>query len=1471
MESINSSSNIKPPDEQELPSDTNRSRHQIENFVSGLPISALLNNDDFVEERQVPTFSSSSSLQGFPAPVSSTDQTASQTTQMVNEAFRAKAGSLDFEGLLQSDSMATLGRESVNQSRFDFSSSSDTDLVDSKTLTATAPNEQQDDDVELEEVVEEGSPLFKFAILGEKQTVPSFLNKAPGVRTDSETKKKNPPAGNNGQVTATEAVQSSKRTQNSSRSGTALESSSVRDAVPKQSSTGGSSFNFGGMAQASWQSSLELEDTPRFDIGTNFNVAPFTTTTNQKGAADANHEDVVGTETAPFSFDTRHEHKTPPFLNKTLLPEIHVEKNKPAANNSGVNALEAFEGSARTKRAAEIASFTGSTSLPDGTSQVGSSALDFGKYAQRITDFKSEFKVAENVLDQPQKPEILNRGPLSLGSFMGGNSNSADDISTVTSLVQTAIQQLGQGHAGTQHVGSVEAKVSNSGPPPLFFGRFPSEVNNTVDKKLSTPTEHANSSESTVNRTDLSMNSVKGSHAEKLPSLPAFGITAERDLQGTSRLSHPARRHDDIGIDHARIDWEASSTTEPNDWMDEFDVVESTTGLLTFNIANDDAGQFGVRAGEVAPRNNNDDVDHPIEFNRGSLNVMPAARAPGISLSGNHEKSVFDSDDEACEFVHKTTRPNPVSTVAAGLDLPKLNFASSHPGAGNSTTLNQFRSDSIGDLSSPPNMGNTNTNEGLAASPESAEAESSLLREPNFESMSVADPKMQKGLAIVKPRRRRAPAATIVLPQRQPPTLPWLLEARSSTEECDSDTGSEGSGRAPANANTKRRRSTFGESRRKMAAPMSKTEDEAETTNIDAAPQKSLAQRALERKRERILPGTNALSNVEIQDGFVAAFAGFCALMPVRQDVQNSSDVHCNTFEDKVTVTDLSRRNTAEVGGHGGLDAYECQRWDPFCSSTSWKSRHLQQTTLPEETGSDFYVNPLYTEAGNVLAACNEADTFIGAAGRGNDRTEYLSLRPVSHVKDLRVVQVCAGLYHSMVLTEEGNVFGWGAKDLYQTAFSLTKFAERYPRLAKVVAIQEKWRNADAASAMAMAASDRPTVDCTAFPFQVTGLDDVEVRELACGDCCSFALSKFGNVYGCGAFIGLLDPSITGFKTIDLSPASTHFTQVLGLKRIERIWCRFNTMVARRDKKRLFSMGRPEHGQLGRAVQGLDCLEPQEVKIAQLGLGDIVDVAIGETHTVVLGEIKVGVYLDKVETFNSHNYDAPDVYTPTFSHTFIKGSAGERHTTCIDSLGRAYCFGDNYEAQHAQGSIVCNKVTDHTPKYIPGLDNVKEIISGSRFSVALTNESRDNVKIWGMTNLAEALKFPGDPEPDEVVTSPMRCCLKGARAIQIAAGSSYNSHLLVLADPTTIANFKKSGATGNDTKMECLEGNHIEDREESKEKLQDEEGFKSKWKSFCERTRSQWKNACQRTKTSLNQVKAKFLSRLCPKRAGGSN
>ncbi|CAM6090961.1 unnamed protein product [Calypogeia fissa] len=221
-----------------------------------------------------------------------------------------------------------------------------------------------------------------------------------------------------------------------------------------------------------------------------------------------------------------------------------------------------------------------------------------------------------------------------------------------------------------------------------------------------------------------------------------------------------------------------------------------------------------------------------------------------------------------------------------------------------------------------------------------------------------------------------------------------------------------------------------------------------------------------------------------------------------------------------------------------------------------------------------------YAWGGNEYGQCAEE-----AEGRDGKKLKRDIPVPQRCAPRLRVKQVAAGGTHSVVLTQEGQVWSWGQPwppgDIKQIATPVRVQGLKDVRLIGVGAFHnlallesgQVWAWGNNEYGQLGIGDTQPR----ALPVLVKKLVGLNLVDIAAGGWHSMALTTSGEVYGWGRG----EHGRLGFdedKSSKLVPAQI---QLLAHETIIQISCGGTHSVALTDDGRMFSFGRGDHGRLG--------------------------------------------------------------------------------------------------------------------------------------------------------------------------------------------------------------------------------------------------------------------------------------------------
>ncbi|OWM73833.1 RCC1 domain-containing protein RUG3, mitochondrial isoform X1 [Punica granatum] len=276
-----------------------------------------------------------------------------------------------------------------------------------------------------------------------------------------------------------------------------------------------------------------------------------------------------------------------------------------------------------------------------------------------------------------------------------------------------------------------------------------------------------------------------------------------------------------------------------------------------------------------------------------------------------------------------------------------------------------------------------------------------------------------------------------------------------------------------------------------------------------------------------------------------------------------------------VALTSAGQVFTWGYGGFGALGHSVYHReLLPRLVEGSWDGAIWHIATSGTHTAAVTQSGELYTWGRE------EGDGRLGLGpGRGPDQTGGLSIPSKVKALPVAVVSVSCGGFFTMALTEEGQVWNWGANANYELG-----------RGNKVGGWQ---------------------------PKPIPSLENVRISQIASGGYHSLALTDDGNVlsWGHGGHGQLGHCSIQSQK-------EPQVIETLANERVISIACGGSSSAAVTDKGKLYMWGNGKDAQLG--VPGLAELQPcpKEVKflVEDDGLEphNVLSVAIGASHTLCL-------------------------------------------------------------------------------------------------------------------------------------------------------------------------------------------------------------------------------------------------------------
>lgn len=330
-----------------------------------------------------------------------------------------------------------------------------------------------------------------------------------------------------------------------------------------------------------------------------------------------------------------------------------------------------------------------------------------------------------------------------------------------------------------------------------------------------------------------------------------------------------------------------------------------------------------------------------------------------------------------------------------------------------------------------------------------------------------------------------------------------------------------------------------------------------------------------------------------------------------------------------------------------------------------------------------------------------ESDKEIWGFGSNNFNQlgdcEKSTLSPVRLFRSLRnIKKLACGNNYTMMLTEEGHVYGVGKNTYYQIGADETYLPNQTPH----------W---------------------------VESLKDKHIIQIACGEEHTICVSNEGKVYGFGRNNYY---QLGNIKHLSQQP---HVITSLDQYKVKDAFCGSVFTIIQTHEDILVGFGQNNVGQIGYSE-----LTQQHFPrvIRELRHVDIASVSCGSSHTMVLartGELfafgsnesgQLGIPLASKATYQPTVVDF-------FRHTPIaKVVCGSYFTMVCCQDGTVYAFGQNNNGQLGIG----NTVTKCVPNLVELDVNVVEIGCGFNYAILLSDEGHAFRTGQGTLNLSPSLK-----------------------------------------------------------------------------------------------------------------------------------
>ena len=361
---------------------------------------------------------------------------------------------------------------------------------------------------------------------------------------------------------------------------------------------------------------------------------------------------------------------------------------------------------------------------------------------------------------------------------------------------------------------------------------------------------------------------------------------------------------------------------------------------------------------------------------------------------------------------------------------------------------------------------------------------------------------------------------------------------------------------------------------------------------------------------------------------------------------------------------------------------------------------------------------------------------LYGQLGDGTDQSRNL---PNQILAGQPVVQVSAGVGHSIVMLSNGRVMAFGDNTYGQLGdgtnteswvpvlvSSLSDAVQISAGGSHNVAARADWR------ASAWGVNDgrlgNGNTNHSNIPVQVLNL--FGVRSISGSETHSLALLSDGTVWAWGLNgFGQLGNGTPSF--LETSPV-----QVTGLTGITRVAAGSGFSVALRSDRTVWTWGQNHFGQLG------DGTNTSRSIAAPIGLNGVVAIACGQHFALAVlspalnGQVWAWGTNENGELGNGSDVASNVPVQAVGLTNVVAVDAGHNHALALDGNGKVWSWGRNFDGQLGLGT---NNWKESQPQEIPTLSNVTAISAGGMHSMALQAATRP---VWGTITFGH---FTGNP------------------------------------------------------------------------------------------------------------------------------
>ena len=342
----------------------------------------------------------------------------------------------------------------------------------------------------------------------------------------------------------------------------------------------------------------------------------------------------------------------------------------------------------------------------------------------------------------------------------------------------------------------------------------------------------------------------------------------------------------------------------------------------------------------------------------------------------------------------------------------------------------------------------------------------------------------------------------------------------------------------------------------------------------------------------------------------------------------------------------------------------------------------------------------VYISSGGQHSACidSEGQLYIcGSYLHGKLGIEDIStitiitFKPMKFFQSMRVKQVACGDYHTLCLTDDGQVYTWGG--------NLHKKLGQRPNSGKG----------------------------TSKPGLVTQLKDKRIISVSCGDFHSRALGSDGKLYSWGGGGSQYNKGQCGLGITNDTDEPTWIRSLKG-KDIVKVTCGGYHTLALSSANELLSWGSGLHGELGTG-EFLSSPSPKVVifpwvKSPNEETKEILAISAGGHHSVVLltsGEVFTFGFAShgQLGLRSVKNYCEPQLVADLKGKKVVEGAAGWNHSIVLTNEGDVWTCGYGFCGQLGLGDDEPRTAFTH----VSALGNLKacKVFAGGNHSWAVVN------------------------------------------------------------------------------------------------------------------------------------------------------